>query len=472
MASGWSGIILGSLALAGLSLVVMRGSIGYDPYSWLIWGREMAHLDLDTRTGATSVKPLPMVFGTIFAFTGSKEPALWLFIARAGAIFMFGATFRLAWRVRGPVAGIVAVAGLAVSDQLLGYLFMRGMAEPMAAAFTVAAVDAFLLRRQRWAVGCLVTAAYLRAEAWPILLIYLVWLAWPHGWVRRGTAVVVGIFVPVSWFLFDVFGAHQFFRSAQAASAQSAGGPLTKRYPGLATFTETWHLASGPVVVLFVVGLAVTAVVWWRSGHPIRPLDLSPAVTVYVVALAWLIIDAVLAQGGFATGAERYLLPAEALACVAVGWLVCDAIDLLRQHLAAVVPVVAGLAALVVFGAVMSPWLHRGEQQFHLGVQLGRSYDDLAHRLPHAIKAAGGRKQVIACGQITTQRFQVPLVAWQLHVHIALVTIVPQSTGVDFQQSGGPRITAALAPHYRRVASFGRSGPDPGSWVVYSTCPR
>lgn len=471
MFTGWSGVVVGSFALAAISMVVLRGSVAYDPYSWLIWGREIAHLDLNTRSGATAVKPLPMVVTTIFAWTGSVEPAIWLLIARAGALFMFGATFRLAWRRRGVAAGVIAVLGLFVSNWLVGYLFMRGMSEPMAAGFTVAAVDAFLMRRHRWALGCLIASAYLRAEGWPILLVYLIWLAWPHGWVRRGAAAAVGIFVPVSWFLFDVFGAHQFFRSAEAAQHQSQGGPLLSRYPGIATFTETRKLASAPVVVLFVVALVIAVAVWWRSGHTVRPLDLTPEFVVTVVALVWIVVDAVLAQGRFATGAPRYLLPAEALACVAAGWLVTDGFGWAAKHWAVLGrPLLPGVGAVLLFAVVLAPSLDRGVRQVRLGRQLGAQYRALAARLTTAIDEGGGRSAVVACGPLSTSRFEVPLVAWQLHVPIADVSTHPGPVGTFIRQAGLPPLPTAVAGGYARVAHVHADDPAGAGWEVYRTC--
>ena len=50
----------------------------YDPWAWIIWGREITEGDLDTRTGP-SWKPLPVLFTTPFALTGDAgAPELWL----------------------------------------------------------------------------------------------------------------------------------------------------------------------------------------------------------------------------------------------------------------------------------------------------------------------------------------------------------------------------------------------------------
>ena len=52
----------------------------YDPWAWIIWGREITHLDLNTVSGP-SWKPLPVLFTTPFALFGDDAaPALWLLI--------------------------------------------------------------------------------------------------------------------------------------------------------------------------------------------------------------------------------------------------------------------------------------------------------------------------------------------------------------------------------------------------------
>src|SRR2546430_10473828 len=53
-------LALGLLTLAGPATPT------YDPYAWLIWGRELLHLDLDTRFGP-SWKPLPVLFTTLLS---------------------------------------------------------------------------------------------------------------------------------------------------------------------------------------------------------------------------------------------------------------------------------------------------------------------------------------------------------------------------------------------------------------------
>src|SRR5256714_6842134 len=72
-----------ALAIAALSLLI-PSTPSYDPWAWLVWGREVAHLDLHT-TGGPTWKPLPVIFTTVFSLSGNASPDLWLVVARAGA---------------------------------------------------------------------------------------------------------------------------------------------------------------------------------------------------------------------------------------------------------------------------------------------------------------------------------------------------------------------------------------------------
>src|SRR3954464_2068018 len=83
-ALGLGALGAGCLALALLSLLAPTTPT-YDPWAWLIWGREILHLDLDTQFGP-SWKPLPVLFTTPLAIVPAAAPALWVAVARAGAL--------------------------------------------------------------------------------------------------------------------------------------------------------------------------------------------------------------------------------------------------------------------------------------------------------------------------------------------------------------------------------------------------
>jgi hypothetical protein len=460
-------MLIGALLLAVVSIFVLPRVVAYDPWSWLIWGREITHLHLNTRLAATAVKPLPIFLDTLLAPTGSLAPILWLLIARWATLLALVLAFRLGRRLGGVGAGLIATIGLAVSDEFLGYLFMAGMSEPMATAAVLAAVDNHMQSRRRWAFGALIVAGLLRPEAWPFLILYSLWLAYPKLTWRGALGVVIAVAVPPSWFVIDWFGSRQLFRSAGAATHETQGGPLLSREPGLATVRETWHLMSAPVVVLFLLGFAAALIGWQRSGRL-----KEPGVSVWFAfgAIGWLAVDAVLAQGRFATGAPRYLLPGVALACVVAGVFFADAVRALIR----ILPdsrVSVALAVLACLGLVVSagPRFMQTDKQVRSGVRQGRLSAQLQAALPHAITLAGGRDAVIACAPIITKNFQVPLLAWQLHVPLDAVHFVPAGEGIVIQDERSPRIVPALSPDYHYL---GTVGPPNARWSVLTSCPE
>ena len=67
-------LVLGCLALAALAHVLPAVPT-YDPWAWIIWGREIAQADLVTRAPGPSWKPLPVLFTTPFALAGRRRGA-------------------------------------------------------------------------------------------------------------------------------------------------------------------------------------------------------------------------------------------------------------------------------------------------------------------------------------------------------------------------------------------------------------
>jgi len=109
-------VLLGCLVLSGFTLLWISTPT-YDPWAWIMWGREILHLDLNT-TGGPSWKPLPMFFTIPFSLFGDDvAPYLWLWIARAGALLAVAMAYRMARRIvgggwYGVFAGVAAALAL------------------------------------------------------------------------------------------------------------------------------------------------------------------------------------------------------------------------------------------------------------------------------------------------------------------------------------------------------------------------
>jgi hypothetical protein len=109
----WIPVLAGCVVAAALSLL-LPSTPTYDPWAWIIWGREITQLDLVTTDGP-SWKPLPVLFTAPFALLGGAAPELWLVVARAGGLLGLVFAYRVARRLGGPVAGAAAVAALALA---------------------------------------------------------------------------------------------------------------------------------------------------------------------------------------------------------------------------------------------------------------------------------------------------------------------------------------------------------------------
>ena len=170
-------VALAVLALTALTFLVPSAPT-YDPWAWIVWGREIIHLDLSTVDGP-SWKPLPVLLTTPFALFGS---------ARAGPVAVRRARRRPRRRGdglprraaprRGVPAGAAAAGAYVVAPWMLrdvGAGQLRGPAR-RARAGRVRPPPRRAPPRRRFLFG--VGAALLRPEAWPFLGLYGLWLLW------------------------------------------------------------------------------------------------------------------------------------------------------------------------------------------------------------------------------------------------------------------------------------------------------
>jgi hypothetical protein len=395
------------VALAVLSLTALTfllpSAPTYDPWAWIIWGREVLHLDLSTVDGP-SWKPLPVLLTTPFALFGGLAPDLWLFVARAGAIAGVVMVFRVARRLGGVPAGAAAAAAYAIAPWTLRNAAL-GNSEGLLVALALAAIDRHLAGRPRHAFLFGLGAALLRPEAWPFLGLYGLWLLWREPAARK--LVVAGfVSLPALWLLPELWGSGDLLRAAHRAqtpranSAAFADDPVTEVIRQFGTMlTPALWIGLGALVVMAALRLGSSR----RERRTAFALALAGAVWVGEVA--------VMTNDGF-SGNARYLIMPAAIACViagaGIGWMV----RALPRKLVGSGLVVGALAVVAAVGFA-APSVNRLD-----AVRSSVSYQArLTDGLRQAVAQAGGKDRLLACGTPYTGAFQVPAVAWQLDQH-------------------------------------------------------
>ncbi len=450
---GLAAIAVGSLALALLSLLLPTTPT-YDPYAWLIWGREILHLDLVTDFGP-SWKPLPVVFTTVFGLVPSAAPDLWVAIARAGAIASLLLAVRVARRLGGGwVGGLVAAACLAISTGYLRFAWI-GDSEGLLVALLLAGIDLHLSGRRRAALWMAFGACLLRPETWVFALAYALWLWRAEPRLHR-TTIWLTVAGAVLWFGPELWGSGDLLRSSQRALDPNPNAIAFADFPAWEAIKRTVSMTPWPARI----GILIVAAGWISGRWRDRAVGL-----IALVSVAWMLEVAVMTQRGY-SGNARYMIAPVALACLAggVGWGRAFALSARLGRGAAW----AGAALAVALAALLLVSPAR---------QLRPDYDstvDEAHlnqALSGAIADVGGAAQVRACGTMTTGPFQVTPLAWRLDVHIRDVDLVPTVPGTVFRAGPPPRDipgAPSVSVGDPRWKAVGRSGP----WEVLQSCTR
>ncbi len=198
--------VVACLALAAGSLAFAHEP-AYDAWAWLVWGRELARLQLDTSSGP-SWKPLPVAIAALLSVAGDAAPALWLVIVRGAWLLSLVLAGALAYRLthglgrplRVAAGAFAAVTLLLLFDEVTAWTRQAavGMSEPLLVALVLGAVAAGLDGRSRLALGLGGLAALVRPEAWPLLAAYGLW-RWRAEPGLRPWIAGVALAVAASW---------------------------------------------------------------------------------------------------------------------------------------------------------------------------------------------------------------------------------------------------------------------------------
>jgi hypothetical protein len=400
--------------LAALSLL-LPSEPSYDPMAWLVWGREIASLELDT-SGGPSWKPLPVAFTALTARLGELHSglpmALWMLVARAGALLALVMAFRLASRLAGAGAAGALGGGLAATMLFLTPDWLQfvanGSEAPLAVALGFWAVERHLDGRADHALLLGFLACLLRPELVPFLGLYGVW-AWRAHPALRVWLAAAALLIPLAWVVPEWIGSGDPLDGGAQARSEPVWSLSLAERPWLRALERVHNHAGVAVEVLMGVAIAGAVVHRRRAVLVLAGAALVEA-TMFVV----------MTEVGF-SGNPRYVLPALALACVLAGigaaYLV-DAAETLPGRLAWRPLAVAALVALCapLFDARSE---HLRAEAHEVGVRM-----QIHRELARAVAAIGGRRAVNALGSATANRALHSRLAWELGSSMEVVESV------------------------------------------------
>ena len=443
---------IGICALSAVSLLAHFQPL-YDAWAWLVWGRELTGLDLDTSAGP-SWKPLPVLVTAVFAPGGGAAPELWLFTARAGALAAVALAWKLAARLALPAAvvaqvdprtlrlaragaGLLAATGLVLlSDPFTSWprQVVGGLSEPLLVALVLGAADRALGGRDGQALALGFAAALLRPEAWPLLAAYMVW-TWRRHPAMRAWVGGVAVALPVLWLVPDLLGSGDPLTGARRAR-EGTGSAI---HEGFEAIGRAFELA----LAALWAGAAVAVAAAWRNRE-------RAILVIAGGAAAWIAVVALLAAAGYA-GLPRFAAPPAAVVCVlgavgivrlGTGALGREPADRGRLALVATLALLAGLAVQGAFRAGEIPGeLDRADAEATAVESLQRIARD----------GAVGRIADCPPTSITDFLF-VPALAWELRTSLAEIDVRVETTPSAGYVFEGP-------------------SPDGGWWLDEIACP-
>jgi hypothetical protein len=405
-----------AVALLVLSLLILlwaRTRPGFDPYGWLVWGRQTVAGNLDTNA-APSWKPLPYLFTAPFGLFGHYQ--LWLWMVTSLAVSLGGAVFaaRIAYRLTlgsddGPqerrAAWVAAAFAAAAYFGLSSYwhYMLSAQSDPMIVTLCLAAIDCHLGGRYRWAFVLGALAALGRPEVWLFLGLYSIW-AWLRVPSMRWLIVAGVVVLLLLWFGIPALTS----RSPFVAGANALGSGRRLRSDRVfGTIGRFLDLNS--VVVLLTALLAVVIGVLRRDRIV---LGLAAG------ACAWVIVEIAFSLHGW-PGLARYMFePAGvviALAGVAVGRVLIEAPRISRGV------GWAGAALVVVIVAALVPTAVSRARDEHRDIRGQRTRTAQIGKLTSVVASFGGAGRFKPCGEPLTRLEYQTILAWTLHVNVAAV---------------------------------------------------
>ena len=302
-------------ARAGFALLCAGALIGYLVYPTypnydsaysLIWGRELVDGILPSFDAyrAPTQHPLAVALGAVLSLLGEDAaPRVWLLLSVASFCLLVAGVYRLGRAAFGPWVGLVA-ALLVCSRLDYAFLAARGYIDVayLALVAWAAARETETPRAGRPVWILLTLAGLLRPEAWILLGLYWLWMAWPPATRRdvreRVRTAAVAAIAPVLWALSDLIATGDPLFSLNHTS--SLANDLQRTKPASEAPSFAIHSLNGtlkwPILAGAILGIALAARFAPRRAAVLGAITASGLVTFGAIAAAGLsVIDRYLA---------------------------------------------------------------------------------------------------------------------------------------------------------------------------------
>jgi hypothetical protein len=403
------------IAAAALFVAVAGFKPSYDPYGWLVWGRQTLHWNLNT-DGAPSWKPLTFLFTLPYALFGHAAVTLWTVTSVVGTLAGGVFAARIAFRLTGEcparpwapwVAGAFAGVGL-LGIITYAHLTLIANSDQLNVALGLAAIDMHLSRRHGWAFAALVLAALGRPETWPFAGLYGAWIFGKFPSMRL-VAVVGLALIPAFWFSIPAITSKSWLKPGDLALNQMTVIHGNKVIGVIQRWRGLYEL---PMQIAAVLGVA-----WAIVRRDAETLGLAAA------AVLWVVIEIAFAYHGW-SAVPRYLIePAGVMIVIAgafVGRLLADTSSLslpLRW---------AGPVLVLILLATLVPAASNRESVWHDGIDDARQDAKVLDRLADVVARVGGGSAIIACGQpVAKVQYQSQL-AWAVGLNVGATGYNPR----------------------------------------------
>jgi hypothetical protein len=311
-------VALAACAVVATASLALPSEPSYDPWAWLVWGRELWAGSLDTAAGP-SWKPgtvaITALLAPLAALDDGLPAAVWLVLVRTSGLLALVLAGRLGARLAGRsgatrrsatvLAGAIAATLLALQPEWWRYL-AHGNEIPVALALALGAVDRQLAGRPRAAFALGVGVVLLRPEVAPLLGVHGAWLWWREA-DSRPLIAAAAVAVAALWLVPEWAGSGDPLGAWRQAAGQPSWSLAAEPQPWVAALARAHELAGLPLEA----GMLAALVVGLRGPRRLPwPLLLSPLASVALVIA--------MTQAGF-SGSQRYFALPLGMACVVGG---------------------------------------------------------------------------------------------------------------------------------------------------------